>query len=284
MGLGLADDNSILNYFQKILVVAREGNGLVLARSNEDISIRGENDILSGNFGNDRVFGSGGNDFLIDVANETSTERIAVLTPKDAIYPYFLDNLVIRESDFDNTNGNDLLSRSENTDRSINNQPIGFDEFVELPEIDIDGNSYLVETYRYLNGEAGDDFLVGEAGDDFLDGGTGDDFLIGGAGNDVFEFFNILDDGVTTISDFSTTDDELVFYIYDNNLVSGQVSSDMLTLGTAATTDQHRFIYDDSNGNLFYDRDGIGGNEQIQLAQLGSNLSFEALLSTMSVV
>jgi hypothetical protein len=35
----------------------------------------------------------------------------------------------------------------------------------------------------------------------------------------------------------------------------------------------HRFIYNVGSGDLFYDSDGIGGNEQIKLARLGSGLS-----------
>ncbi|NJL53395.1 MAG: hypothetical protein HC930_16720 [Hydrococcus sp. SU_1_0] len=41
----------------------------------------------------------------------------------------------------------------------------------------------------------------------------------------------------------------------------------------AATSSDHRFIYQVGRADLFYDKDGIGSNEQIKLAQLDSGLS-----------
>jgi hypothetical protein len=60
---------------------------------------------------------------------------------------------------------------------------------------------------------------------------------------------------------------------FGENLVAGKVSRQMFTLGTAATSSSHRFIYNFGSGDLFYDSDGAGGNEQIKLARLGSGLS-----------
>ncbi len=47
----------------------------------------------------------------------------------------------------------------------------------------------------------------------------------------------------------------------------------MFTIGTVATSSEHRFIYDADSGDLFYDSDGVGANEQIKIAGLGTNLS-----------
>lgn len=47
----------------------------------------------------------------------------------------------------------------------------------------------------------------------------------------------------------------------------------MFILGKAATSSSHRFIYNVGSGDLFYDSDGIGGNEQVRIAQLDSGLS-----------
>ncbi|MDJ0682431.1 MAG: hypothetical protein QNJ18_21535 [Xenococcaceae cyanobacterium MO_167.B52] len=47
----------------------------------------------------------------------------------------------------------------------------------------------------------------------------------------------------------------------------------MFTLGAAATTSTHRFMYDGASGDLFYDSDGTGNNEQVRVAKLGSNFS-----------
>jgi Ca2+-binding RTX toxin-like protein len=148
-------------------------------------------------------------------------------------------------------NGNDLLSGGNGNDTLSGNN--GNDE---------------------LSGEAGDDLLVGDNGNDTLIGGLGNDTINGGKGNDVL-VFNSSNQGVDTITDFSVKEDTLVFSAagFGGNLVAGKVSSQMFTLGTAATSSSHRFIYHVGSGDLFYDSDGIGSNEQIKIAQLDSGLS-----------
>ena len=47
----------------------------------------------------------------------------------------------------------------------------------------------------------------------------------------------------------------------------------MFTIGTVAASSEHRFIYDADSGDLFYDSDGVGANEQIKIAGLGTNFS-----------
>jgi Ca2+-binding RTX toxin-like protein len=123
-------------------------------------------------------------------------------------------------------------------------------------------------------GTKGDDVYQGLNGNDTLTGGLGNDTLSGGTGNDVF-VFESPNQGIDTITDFSVQDDILVFSAtgFGGNLVVGQVSNNMLSLGTAATSTEHRFIYDAGSGDLFYDSDGIGENEQIRIARLGSGLS-----------
>ncbi|MBE9168127.1 tandem-95 repeat protein [Pleurocapsales cyanobacterium LEGE 06147] len=125
-----------------------------------------------------------------------------------------------------------------------------------------------------LFGDAGDDWLFGDNGNDTLIGGTGNDTLTGGRGADRF-IFNSPHEGVDTITDFSVNNDTLVFSAagFGGDLVPGRVSSPMFNLGVAATTEFHRFIYDAGSGDLFYDSDGTGDNEQVRIARLGSGLS-----------
>jgi Ca2+-binding RTX toxin-like protein len=134
------------------------------------------------------------------------------------------------------------------------------------------------DIYQGLNGN---DILSGEGGDDTLTGGLGNDTLNGGTGNDVL-VFDSPNQGIDTITDFSVQDDTLVFSAagFGGNLVAGKVSSQMFTLGTAATSSSHRFIYNVGSGDLFYDSDGIGQNEQIRIARLdsGLNLGIDHLL------
>ena len=134
-----------------------------------------------------------------------------------------------------------------------------------------------------LQGESGDDTLAGGDGNDLIDGGNdhdllsgngGDDTLTGGKGKDSFVFHN-LDEGVDIITDFSVKDDILLFSAisFGDDLMAGVISSEMFVIGTAATDDKHRFIYDDLSGDLFYDRDGNGDDAQVIVAQLGSGLN-----------
>ena len=125
-----------------------------------------------------------------------------------------------------------------------------------------------------LLGGNGNDYLVGKQGNDTIGGGAGSDFLAGGAGSDRF-VFNSPHEGVDTIADFLVEDDTLVFSAtgFGGNLAVGMVGSEMFTVGTAATDNQHRFIYDTGSGDLFYDNDGTGNEEQIELASLKSNLA-----------
>ncbi|MDJ0632845.1 MAG: hypothetical protein QNJ34_06605 [Xenococcaceae cyanobacterium MO_188.B29] len=55
-----------------------------------------------------------------------------------------------------------------------------------------------------------------------------------------------------------------------------------LYYGSAATVASHRFIYDSSTGEIFFDVDGIGGVAQTQLAtlSLGTNLDSSDIVVT----
>jgi Ca2+-binding RTX toxin-like protein len=124
-----------------------------------------------------------------------------------------------------------------------------------------------------IAGGLGNDSLLASTGNDRLSGGGGNDTIAGGQGRDSF-VFGRLSEGIDTITDFSVNDDTLVFSTsFDTGLVAGSVTSQMFRIGTAATSSEHRFIYNPGSGDLFYDSDGIGTNEQLQIASLGTNLS-----------
>ncbi len=137
----------------------------------------------------------------------------------------------------------------------------------------------------YINAGMGDDtvtggdvadFLVGGAGDDVLDGGKGADSFIGGVGSDSFNFSTKLGaDNVDTIVDFAVVDDTIgldakVF----EGLDKGALDADAFVIGTEATDEDHRIIYDDATGNLLFDRDGSGGKfDAVAFAKLGAGLA-----------
>ena len=60
------------------------------------------------------------------------------------------------------------------------------------------------------NGGAGNDIIIGNSDNNILDGGNGNDILTGGLGSDGFRFSAIF--GSDTITDFSLTEDTLMFF------------------------------------------------------------------------
>ncbi|MBR8826312.1 MAG: FG-GAP repeat protein [Gomphosphaeria aponina SAG 52.96 = DSM 107014] len=119
-----------------------------------------------------------------------------------------------------------------------------------------------------LVGQGGSDILLGKARSDRLTGSEGNDQLTGGAGADWFRF-NLPKHGVDIITDFELGKDQIRINAskFGGGLVAGDVlPSEQFVLGTGAVEVNDRFIY--NNGALFYDQDGLGGVEQVQIATL----------------
>ena len=219
------------------------------------------------------------------------------------------DDLIHGDSGNDTLNGgngndtldggrdNDLLLGGEGTDYLIGNSGLdtldggngGDIYFADHNELDIysDTGNYGVDVIKAtgrkdfdlqlgltFNGGLGRDTLDGGQDNDYLYGGLGEDTLFGGKGKDSF-VFNSPNEGIDTITDFSVKDDTLVFSAagFSGNLTVEMVKGEMFVLSTAATSNEHRFIYDAGSGDFFYDSDGTGENEQIKIAQLDSGLS-----------
>jgi len=56
-------------------------------------------------------------------------------------------------------------------------------------------------------------------------------------------------------------------------LTPGIVGSELFTVGTVATSNEHRFIYDAGSGDFSYDSDGAGDHKQVFLANLNNGLA-----------
>ena len=129
-----------------------------------------------------------------------------------------------------------------------------------------------------LWGRLGNDTLYGGNGNDRLYGGAGADFLMGGAGTDTFIFDTALGGGnVDTIHDFSVVDDmiwldDAVFAA----LAPGFLAANAFALGAAATTAQHRIIYNQANGHLIYDSNGSAAGGAVHFATLTAGLALSA--------
>jgi Ca2+-binding RTX toxin-like protein len=135
-----------------------------------------------------------------------------------------------------------------------------------------------------LLGEAGNDTLLGGGGNDSLDGGTGTDTLIGGDGDDTLTgganvdrfVYNNSSEGVDTITDFNIAQDfiDVSASGFGGGLTAGTLLAAQFLSGagaTSATNANQRFIYNTTNGGLWFDVDGVGGIASVRLATL-SNL------------
>ncbi|MFN7307847.1 MAG: hypothetical protein ACK5TQ_14895, partial [Acetobacteraceae bacterium] len=142
-----------------------------------------------------------------------------------------------------------------------------------------------------LDGFDGNDSLSGGGGNDMLSGGHSNDLLIGGAGGDQFIFDAELGaTNVDTIQGYSVADDTILLdnSIFDNIGEVGTLAASAFAIGTAATTTEHRIIYNSTTGALLYDADGSGGVAAVQFATLtgvsGTMVSTEFLIIQTEVL
>ena len=266
------------------------GNDRLFGQNDDDI-LQGSfgSDILEGGAGNDTLYGNEGSDlFRGGSGNDTLSGGAGF--GRDKLKGEDGDDSLSGGGGNDTLqggSGDDLLLGNGNNDRLFGND--GEDRLKGE-----DGNDYLAggegddllqggnnndlllgsnENDR-LFGDNGDDSLNGGSGVDRLQGGNGEDILTGGSGRDNFVFTNS-SSGTDTITDFSPQDDTMWFITTGFAGISnkGMISSQMLRIGSDATTRSHRFIYSSGSGDLFYDRDGSGSAAKVLLAELDSGLA-----------
>jgi Ca2+-binding RTX toxin-like protein len=148
-------------------------------------------------------------------------------------------------------------------------------ETVYLGEDDDTAN--LLAGNDVVFGENGNDTINGGGGSDSISGGLGSDILSGNAGADKF-IYTTLSDGVDLISDFQASD-TLVF----TGVVFGGLNAGVLAAknfwsaanGLAHDADD-RFVYNSSDGSVWFDSDGNGNGEAILVADLTNNFALKA--------
>ena len=123
----------------------------------------------------------------------------------------------------------------------------------------------------FITGSGFNDSLVGGAGNDTLVGGAGIDTLTGGAGADNF-VFNSPSEGFDWIGGFNASEGDVINVSaagFGGGLTAGPLSAAQFRsaagVNSAATADQ-RFIYNTSNGSLWFDVDGVGGASSVRIA------------------
>ena len=164
------------------------------------------------------------------------------------------------------TSGNDTIDGGAGNDRLIVRDSSRSDNLLSGG----DGNDTLT-----ASGASGNNTLNGGNGNDYLTGGSGNDSLIGGTGTDTFAF-NGYNEGVDRLYDFNTTNELIQVSAagFGGGLSIGSLQKSQFTLGTSATTNNQRFIYNNITGALFFDQDGsASGFTQVKFAQFSSGVT-----------
>jgi len=177
--------------------------------------------------------------------------------------------------------GNDTLSGDQGKDTLFGNAGRDF-----LMGGDGDDTLYGNEENDFIQGDAGDDRLIGGAGQDRLVGGLGRDWLFGETGRDILNGgvwkdsfqLNAPNKGLTLIEDFDQTADRIMIdrSSYSSSLALGTLSPAQFTLGRGASTGNHRFIYNQNQGELWFDSDGTGSKKSVLVAKLLGSVDLDA--------
>lgn len=149
----------------------------------------------------------------------------------------------------------------------------------------LDGNDFVNARggNDLVLGGANNDTLLGDFGSDVVDGGTGNDNLEGGFGVDVLtggagaDNFTYRDDdlGLDVITDFVVADDTIRVAVGDfgGGIGVGALEASEFRIGSAAADATDRFIYNNTTGDLTFDKDGTGAVAPVRIATLSANLA-----------
>jgi Ca2+-binding RTX toxin-like protein len=239
------------------------GNGadtLLGANGNDTLLGNEGDDILDGQAGIDSMIGGLGNDVYV-LSDRTDSIREAPNGGIDTLQSFF---------------SRQLPKHIENLmlfgDRTLNGRGNSGDNILQ-------GNNARNRLFGRggsdrLLGHSGNDILVGEKGNDQLFGGNGRDRLIGSAGRDCF-CFEARRAGRDRIIDFAVGSDSIGVSrkAFGRNLGRGTIDAEQFHVGSGAADDDDRFIYSSSQGALYFDPDGSGGLQQVQIASLASGLN-----------
>lgn len=230
---------------------------------NDNLSAGAGNDVLNGGVGNDTLFGGGGNDV------------------------YIVDSLLDVVLEGANA-GNDQIRSSVNYALGANQESLLLTGVARVGLGNALGNRITGNgANNRIDGRAGNDVLLGGRGADVLLGGAGNDVLAGevgrdvlngGLGSDRFVISAARDSRGDTIQDFNSVSDVMQISLgtlrtlipagVPNTLRGGTLARTQFTLGAVARNSVQRFVYDRTNGNLYFDPDGNGAIAQTFIVRL----------------
>lgn len=300
-GTGNSLDNIIklspLSFSKDVTLDGKGGNDTLYGHSGNDTLIGGSgndslyggnsNDILNGDSGNDILYGDAGNDKLNGGSGFDSlyggdgNDTLTGGTGNDIIDGGAGIDRVIVTADYDITLSDTLLIAND------------IDSLTSIEQATLNGgaSNNIIDASQFtlggvtIDGKAGFDTIIGTGQNDSLTGGDGNDILTGGGGNDTLRGgtgydrfnFNSASDGVDKIVDFNVNEDIIGIsaqgFGSTDFLAGSTISADQFRIGTGAGDASDRFIYNQSNGALFFDADGIGGAAQVKIATLSTGLA-----------
>ena len=283
---GVAGRDSLVGGSGHDLLFGRRGIDILHGDAgNDTLNAGDQNDTLFGGSGNDLLDGGGHGDYM---AGEQGNDTYYVYNFRDRVIeklnqgndtvrssinyalPSHVENLILFQN-ADTTGIGNNLANSITGNRSNNNLrgQGGHDTLMGNAGNDL------------LNGNNGNDYLLGGGGSDTLIGGAGNDTLVGGPGADYYRF-NSRTEGVDTINGYSAFQDTILIRRagFGGGLPLGTLTPNRFTIGSSASDGSGsasaalavRFIYDNTTGNLFFDRDGTGSIAQVQIARLNPNV------------
>lgn len=300
----LVNETSPLDYSAEIHVWSEAwpaGTNAVRGDDNgNDLPGSGGPDVLLGFGGDDSMSGGGGNDTLVGGAG---IDTMLGGEGNDTIWYSGEDAVIDGGAGYDTaraSNDRGLAIRMDgwNIEQLYagNGNDVIFSYGTTTHAVDAGGGNDAVTGNVLgdtITGGAGDDVIDGGAGDDSLGGGGGSDRLMGGIGADLlfgeadpdaYVYRGLIDAGDTiigfeTAAEFGTNNDHIEVYLsgimQPGEAGVGVLDVNRFVTGTEATAAFGQFLFDNTNGGLYWDGDGTGnGAAQLLLTvQNVSNLS-----------
>lgn len=270
------------DYVRDVLFGGKGNDTLRGLSGNDDLNGSNGNDILIGGRGNDLLRGGSGNDIFRYDAREFGNDTVTDFASGDRLDFSLLnvaDLATLKPYMQNSADGVKITLGFAGSSESVLLQgatisQLTSDNFIfntSSTGLTVTGNDYVRDVLfggkgnDILRGLSGEDELNGGAGNDTLIGGGGADILRGGAGNDIFRFDSV--SSSDTVVDFTRGSDKIQL---DNSVYTalneGALPAGEFRNGTYATDATDHLIYDRSTGRLWYDADGNGSGDMVQIA------------------
>jgi Ca2+-binding RTX toxin-like protein len=238
-------------------------------------------DTINGSWGADTILGGGGNDWL---EGGQGRDIIDGAEGNDLIRGGIHDDRLIGGVGRDTLSGGDgwfdVADYSDKNERvqvelngssfvSVKVGGIAEDRIKETEGIIGSSRADRLTGDKWRNifaGGEGNDKLSGGKGADILSGMGGKDTLTGGADKDKFVFAHTGALNADRITDYESEDGIVLYNSVFAKLTLGLLATANFHIGAEAVDKNDYVIYDDTTGELFYDKDGTGRKDAVLVA------------------